>query len=471
MPQPAEQGAGATPIAPIRASAASRLPMTATTDSVTGQVALLVDFENLVRNVDEEDIDCEAVYRLADEYGRVLVANAYADWRLPDVNQHQTDLYALGIELVHVLGRRHGALVKNAVDVKMAVDAVSLISSLPHIDVYVIVSGDRDFIHVLKELRRHGKTVIGMSPNSAVSKDFAGLCDRFVQYEALISTAEPIEAESIDEVRSKLVDIVRENPNGMPGGAAKTMLRRVLSSTFDESTYGFKSFSAFLEQMKDVVRVVPAPASGGDLRVYPARESALGQAERLPVEIDALIRQAKLNKLRYERNAVQRRKTLSELFAFIAEDYRPSFTLLGLHESMRDGAGNTAMSLTDFMKYARILYLGRAFAVEPGQNDTVLRERRLSLAEGIRTPEDLVLCYETPVAVRLLRALDDPVDAAQLAVVLGLDSASAGDLSYCEGLLQRARHMAASFDESTVADPSEQVGSTSPEPARSTADP
>ena len=64
-----------------------------------GQVALLIDFENLVRAVDEEDIDCEAVFRLADEYGRVLVANAYADWRLKDVNQHQTDLYALGIDL------------------------------------------------------------------------------------------------------------------------------------------------------------------------------------------------------------------------------------------------------------------------------------------------------------------------------------------------------------------------------------
>ena len=156
-------------------------------DFAGGRVALLIDFENLVRAVDEEYIDCEAVFRLADEYGRVLVANAYADWRMKDVNQHQTDLYGLGIELVHVMGHRRGALVKNAVDVKMAVDAVSLMSSLPHIDVYVIVSGDRDFIHVLKELRRHGKTVIGVSPNSAVSRDFSSLCDRFLRYEALTS--------------------------------------------------------------------------------------------------------------------------------------------------------------------------------------------------------------------------------------------------------------------------------------------
>ena len=52
------------------------------TEAQAGQVALLVDFENLVRSVDEEDIDCEAVFQLADEYGRVLVANANADWRM-----------------------------------------------------------------------------------------------------------------------------------------------------------------------------------------------------------------------------------------------------------------------------------------------------------------------------------------------------------------------------------------------------
>ena len=56
-----------------------------------GQVVLLIDFENFVRAVDEEDIDCEAVFRLAVEYGRVPVANAYADWRMKDVNQYQAD--------------------------------------------------------------------------------------------------------------------------------------------------------------------------------------------------------------------------------------------------------------------------------------------------------------------------------------------------------------------------------------------
>ena len=408
-----------------------------------GQVALLIDFENLVRAVDEDDIDCESVFSLAEEYGRVLVANAYADWRLKDVNQHQTDLYALGIDLVHVLGHRQGALVKNAVDVKMAVDAVSYVSSLPHIDVYVIVSGDRDFIHVLKELRRHGRTVVGVSPNSAVSRDFSGLCDRFVRYEALTSTAEPVDVDSIDEVRSRLAEIVRSNPDGIHASTVKTMLRRVLTSTFDESAYGFRSFSQFLQRMDDVVRVVPPPATGGDLRVFPTVETLPAQPDSVPDGINALTRRAKLQKLRYERNARRRRETLARLFAFMATPDQP-FSVLGLHKSMQENADTNAMSLTDLMKYARVLYMGRAFTPEPGQEDVLFRERRMSLADDVRSPEDLVLSYETPIVVRLAKASERPLEPEHLAAALGLDGSSADDLSYCEDLLARADAIATS---------------------------
>ena len=410
--------------------------------AASGRVALLIDFENLVRAVDEEDIDCEAVFGLADEYGRVLVANAYADWRMRDVNQYQADLYGLGIELVHVLGRRRGALIKNAVDVKMAVDAVSLMSSLPHIDVYVIVSSDRDFIHVLKELRRHGKTVIGVSPNSAVSSDFARLCDRFVRYEALTSTVEPTGAESIDEVRSKLAEIVRENPDGLRGSEVKTMLRRVLSSSFDESAYGFRSFGSFLGRMDGVVRVVPAPATGGDLRVYP-----LSAPPAAPVEADddatRLVRKAKLSTRRYEANAQRRRALLLRLFGAMAEQEQP-FTLDEAHASMQEQDAAGAFPFGDVVKYARTLYLGGVLVVEDGKEDVFFRDRRMSLTLDPPTAESLILAYETAVATRLVSVAGaEPIDAATVCGVFGLDREAAGNLTYCQEVLAAAKRRAA----------------------------
>lgn len=403
-----------------------------------GQVALLIDFENLVRSVDTEDVDCEAVFRLADEYGRVLVANAYADWRMKDVNQYQADLYGLGIELVHVLGRRRGGLIKNAVDVKMAVDAVSLMSTLPHIDVYVIVSGDRDFIHVLKELRRRGKTVIGVSPDKAVSSDFSSLCDRFLRYEALTSTVELEGVESVEEVRAKLAEIVQENPDGLNGSALKTMLRRALSASFDESAYGFRSFGSFLAKMKDVVRVVPAPSTGGDLRVYPASTASSEEADG---EATQMMRKAKLHKMGYEHDAARRRSVLSGLFEATTEADGP-FALGEVHASMQQPDGGT-LTFGDVVKYARMLALGGALEAE-GQEEVFFRDRRMTLTLEPHTAESLMLAYETTVATRLVATADETeIDAAAVCAVLGLDPGEPGDLAYCGHALSAAKRRVA----------------------------
>ena len=59
-----------------------------------GDVALLVDFWNLVHGV-EKDIDREALYRFAGEHGRVAAANAYPHWSEEAVNGYQQALRGL----------------------------------------------------------------------------------------------------------------------------------------------------------------------------------------------------------------------------------------------------------------------------------------------------------------------------------------------------------------------------------------
>ena len=84
------------------------------------------------------------------------------------------------------------------------------------------------------------------------------------------------------------------------------MPRRALSSSFDESTYGFRSF---LGKMDEVVRVVPAPVTGGDLRVYPASPEAVvaaGEDDGEAARLARLARKAKLNGMRYDGDATRR---------------------------------------------------------------------------------------------------------------------------------------------------------------------
>ena len=147
-----------------------------------GGVALLVDFENLVRAVPGGGVDGKALMAFAAGFGPVRAGRAYADWRAEDAAPHAEDFDARGIEPVMVVGRRGGRAVKNAVDMRMGADAVAMGVSLPRIGVYVLVTGDRDFVPVVRALRGCGRTVVGVSPKCAASGEFIAHCDRFVPY-------------------------------------------------------------------------------------------------------------------------------------------------------------------------------------------------------------------------------------------------------------------------------------------------
>ena len=157
-----------------------------------GGVALLVDFENLVLSAGgPREVDCGALLTLAAGYGPVCGANLYADWRTRTMRGYPDDLVGLGVEFVQVVGRRRGRVLKNAVDVRMAVDALALVNAMPCIDVYVLVTGDRDFVQVVQALHREGKRVVGVAPEDGASAELAAMCDRFVYYEAIAWRAGP----------------------------------------------------------------------------------------------------------------------------------------------------------------------------------------------------------------------------------------------------------------------------------------
>ena len=125
-----------------------------------GDVALLIDFWNLMHGV-EKDVDCEALFRFAGEHGRVAAANAYADWSEDEVNGYQPALRGLGVEPVQMPVRSDRA---HGVGIKMALDAVDLMWSVPQVGVYVIVAADGGLFPAVKALRRRGRKVVGAWP-------------------------------------------------------------------------------------------------------------------------------------------------------------------------------------------------------------------------------------------------------------------------------------------------------------------
>ncbi|MCA9683753.1 MAG: NYN domain-containing protein [Myxococcales bacterium] len=253
---------------------------------------MFIDFENLVYGLEnteargsgpsghEMSLDIDRLVRFARDEGRLIVARAYADWRSPAVRQHQRDLYVQGIEPINVFGRRFDNEVKNAVDVALAVDAVESLFEREY-DTFVLVSGDRDFLPLLRCVRSHGKRVIGVSVRESASRDLPNLCDRFVFYRDLWAAYGPEErregvsagqirdfAVLKERIRQLLVEEV--GAIGVLGATLKPMIRNRIDPGFDETRFGFLKFSKLLEAMPDVVRCeYTSDAHGGDIRVFP----------------------------------------------------------------------------------------------------------------------------------------------------------------------------------------------------------
>jgi uncharacterized protein (TIGR00288 family) len=255
------------------------------------RVAMFIDFENLVYGVEnndavrndepELDVDIQRLVRFVRDEGRLVVARAYADWSRAGVRQHQRELYVQGIETIHVFGRRHGNEVKNSVDVALAVDAVQSLYER-QFDTFVLISGDRDFLPLLRVVREHGHRIIGVSVRESASKDLPNLCDRFVYYRDLWRTYGPEEQRDRigpDEVEPRDLALFKEQlrtllgeevgAGGILGATLKPMIRNRIDPGFDETQFGFLKFSKMLEAMPDVVRFEYASdAHGGDIRVF-----------------------------------------------------------------------------------------------------------------------------------------------------------------------------------------------------------
>lgn len=404
------------------------------------QVCLLIDFENMVRGLISlvgedrlaDSLDIGVLFGLAEEYGRVVVARAYADWRIKEMNQFQFDLYNQGVDLVHVLGKR----LKNAVDVKLAVDAVEAIWEMPQIRTFVLVSGDRDFIHVLKALRRHGKTVVGVAPDHSVSPDFASLCDRFVSYGALRGIqaepsgvgAEGHKAPPLAEVGEALARLLRCSPEGVKGSQIIPALRRDIAPTFDVSNYGFAKLGAMLAELHDFVDV--RHSHGGDILVLPRRNAAAKPAINKD-EISALIQASGLNDYRYVVSMEPRRRVLAELHRGMSN--KGTFTWGEILEQVLEETSDSRITTSLLGKYFSMLWQSRAFSVAD-QQGLPLKERILSLADGRRTYTHFVAGYERS-AVYKVKSIQPDLTPEQVVGLLGLEGEGAAALRYSRLLL------------------------------------
>src|SRR6185369_12283089 len=148
-------------------------------------MALFCDFENIalgVRDAKYASFDIRRVLERLLLKGSIVVKKAYCDWdRYKEFKRAMHEAAFELIEIPHV--RMSG---KNSADIRMVVDALDLCYTKPHVDTFVIISGDSDFSPLVAKLRENNKLVIGVGVKNSTSDLLTAACDEFIYYDDLV---------------------------------------------------------------------------------------------------------------------------------------------------------------------------------------------------------------------------------------------------------------------------------------------
>jgi uncharacterized protein (TIGR00288 family) len=258
-------------------------------------MALFCDFENIalgVRDAKYAKFDIERVLERLLLKGMIVVKKAYCDW--DRYKEFKAPMHEASFELIEIPHVRMSG--KNSADIRLVVDALDLCYTKEHVDTFVIISGDSDFSPLVSKLRENNKTVIGVGVKSSTSDLLIANCDEFIYYDDLVrqeekkkqrtrrkAAARPApgalkeqpKPEKTEEDRKQeafdlLLDTIdalageRDQDEKIWGSMVKQTLKR-RNPGFNESYYGFRTFSDLLEdaQSRRLLTLEPDQKSGG----------------------------------------------------------------------------------------------------------------------------------------------------------------------------------------------------------------
>src|SRR6201995_1992345 len=151
-------------------------------------MAVFLDLENIAlgaRDANSPSFDVQKVLERLLLKGHIVVKKAYCDFER--YKEFKRGLHEAAFELIEIPHVRQSG--KNAADIRMVVDALDLCYTKPHMDTFVIISGDSDFSPLVSKLRENAKTVIGVGVKKSTSDLFINNCDQFIYYDDLVRTA------------------------------------------------------------------------------------------------------------------------------------------------------------------------------------------------------------------------------------------------------------------------------------------
>src|SRR5579864_8165297 len=257
-------------------------------------IAVFVDYDNIeigVKSTLRREFDVSLPLDALKERGDLVAKFAYANWGRQEGAARSMAENA--VQMVQRLPSPRGD--KNGGDINLALDALEMAFTHPHVNAFAIVSGDSDFIPLVNKLKEYGKTVFVVGGKAFTSTILQQNCHEFISFESLftdtverpVMAGEVIRSQQQPRPRIDRPERVdrpdrgdrRQRPAPLDLAQAMPLVERalqvlerravqpqlgLLKSTmlqldpaFNERAYGGSSFSDFVEKLKraDLVQV------------------------------------------------------------------------------------------------------------------------------------------------------------------------------------------------------------------------
>jgi uncharacterized LabA/DUF88 family protein len=230
------------------------------------KIAVFIDFDNVeigVKTTLSLQFDIGAVLEAIKERGEVVTKVAYGDWKRS--GDHGRAMSQHAVRMVQRQMTPGGD--KNGADINLALDALEMAFTHSHINAFVIVGGDSDFITLVEKLKQYDRKVFVVGGRAFTSQVMQKNCTEFIAYENVVPDRggrAPRQAnkptgqqaasngrQSIDQavplVKRALKVMTDREVTPQLGLLKSTLLQ--LDSSFSERDYGLSTFREFADKL------------------------------------------------------------------------------------------------------------------------------------------------------------------------------------------------------------------------------
>ena len=219
------------------------------------KIALFIDFDNIeigVKTTLGGHFDVGAVLEAMKERGEVVTKVAYGDWTR--AGDYSRSLTQHAIQMVQRNLTPGGD--KNGADINLALDALEMAFTHSHINAFVIVGGDSDFMALVEKLKLYDRQVFVVGGRAFTSVILQKNCTEFIAYENLIGRrgsssrggASKDVKDAMPLVKRALKVLADREVTPQLGVLKSTLLQ--LDSTFSEREYGVSTFRDFVQKLE-----------------------------------------------------------------------------------------------------------------------------------------------------------------------------------------------------------------------------